>query len=296
MRTKALSSRFETALITTRRKATPVGYGLGTGLLVYAKLNHQKTSFFNRNFSTMSELNGRESQKLLFTRLNNELRFTFSDKRLLPFDDYARMQRIAKESTVRRAKNNQTMSRYEGGVGTIDPRLLRIKSPRNQQYLTRSTLSSTLTKQRAYRRKHKERARLCGEQSNLDAGTETGLSPRQYHAPFFTKINTTASPVLSKFRTAILTRRTQTFIQRTAENVKASSIRKMYPEPYLSFKVPVWDKLREEDHPLTIFTNVLDTATVPTQPVRRHRSILQSRKAKIRSVRFNLPPREARVV
>lgn len=134
--------RFENMMMTTRRIPNIPGYGAAAALRVINPVGSStiRTSFFSRSFSTNQTAKLKVTQsKLLAYRAELMRRQTTTETQALPHADALVTRNQMKGRAVARARAQELVSAGETGVGAIDLRLVRAKSPRNAEYLQRVT-------------------------------------------------------------------------------------------------------------------------------------------------------------
>jgi hypothetical protein len=133
------SERFENMLITTRRAPLLSGYGA-------AALQHAVTaiapaavrnSFFSKPYSTKAEAHTRPKYTLLMARAALLRKAAVSSRsEVAPYKE-ARVSQAMKRLAVARANSRELLGASATQVGTIDPRITRLKSPRSADYILR---------------------------------------------------------------------------------------------------------------------------------------------------------------
>jgi ribosomal protein S4 len=143
------SSRFENMLTTTRRTPVFGGYGAAANLRIVNPAGSYvlHRSFFKREFTTTSQVPSKTFRKIgnpaLLRRMQLLHRHTLTEKLLLSATSALKAHRLLKEAGVVRAKSHEFFSSDDTGVGSIDLRLNRAKSPRSGEYLQRHLKSKT---------------------------------------------------------------------------------------------------------------------------------------------------------
>lgn len=133
------SSRFENILMTNRRAPVFAGYGAAISMRLGGSLSSPltpKASFFRRNYSTnsfraFSSVPVITERVLKIQKQVANSNASLSDYRALSVKSTLKARIYAKSQT----SHVETSS--DVGVGSIDPRFMRMKSPRNRQFLRR---------------------------------------------------------------------------------------------------------------------------------------------------------------
>lgn len=145
VRSRKTSTRFEGMLSTTQRTPTIPGYGTAAGTrTTIGTASAAKPSFFSRKYSTTAVYNSYGRAVLLTGRLEVLNRAVPTSENPLSNATTAALHRPVKVLSQGRGAKDYAPDSTELGGGSVDPRLLRGKSPRSRQYLFRreSELSS----------------------------------------------------------------------------------------------------------------------------------------------------------
>jgi len=152
------TSRFENLLITTRRFPVTAGHGAANSMLVnkLPGLRTPAVSFFRRTYATRTFLHSTQERGLVSDRAALLRRSSSNESTPLANYTGASIRYTLKGRTYARERSSQAMTRNETGVGAIDPRLLRAKSPRNLQFMQRLGRGQRLTKTVQYKQQSEQ--------------------------------------------------------------------------------------------------------------------------------------------
>lgn len=138
MRARRTTPRFEGMLATIKR--TPAVSGQGGAARKRSTVGASrelKTSFFSRPYSTTAHRSAPQRPTLVINQLTAVKRRTAFVEGALSDTAVATWHRRVKESAYARESRSYAPAPRELGAGALDPRLARLKSLRNREYLLR---------------------------------------------------------------------------------------------------------------------------------------------------------------
>lgn len=134
------SSRFESLLISAKRSPVIAGYGAAVNVRNGRAINSAlsgKASFFRRNYSTSLPLRAPTQFATALSRLVKVKRFVSSNEALLPEYKALGLKYQLNPRSNSKSSVNKAESSSEISLGSIDPRFLRLRSPRSGQFMQR---------------------------------------------------------------------------------------------------------------------------------------------------------------
>lgn len=145
MSTRRITPRFEGMLATTKRVPTVSGQGAAARKRSAIGVSQDRsTSFFSRSYSTTAHCSSPQRPTLIVNQLVAARRRTALLEDTLSDTTAVVWHKTAKERAYAREYESYAPAPEELGAGALDPRLVRLKSLRNRQYLLRGRAPSVL--------------------------------------------------------------------------------------------------------------------------------------------------------
>jgi ribosomal protein S4 len=286
------SSRFENILMTSRRAPVIVGCGAAASMrqggVLGSSLTH-KSSFFRRSYST-SFFRAFSSVPVVADRVLKIQRQVVTSNTALSDYTALSVKPVLKTRLYAKSQTSHVEASSSVGVGSIDPRFTRMKSPRNRQFLQRldtNNYDKTLTLRNANLR------------TSLYSLETSAL--KKLYAAERKFIRPTSDRVFANESRHAITVRKNTGIRRAASFLKARAQRdykRLMPRRSIFSLRKVTQKYNRVNRPRTLGLNFLPafsklkTSEMLSKAerfsfVQKTRSILQFRKASHRKSMFH---------
>lgn len=202
------SSRFENVLMTSRRSPVIPGRGASTNLRLGSVISSHlapKSSFFRRHYSTSFPKSS--NSKLIAGRIFKLQRQNYEQISSLPAYKALSLRYALKSRVYAKSHSKYTESSSDLAQGSTDPRFLRMKSPRNRQFIQRLSSQYKNKNLTLYREYLKTSLTSSYRSNKLQFTNRKGLVPI---AKSFVLANSTT---LQKLRNRFVTRRPATFLK-----------------------------------------------------------------------------------
>jgi ribosomal protein S4 len=285
---------FENMLMTTRRLPVTGGYGAAATLQVINPVGAStaRKPFFSRTFTTHAGFKSgqvrTENRTLVASRMAVARRQTVTELYPLAQAHAVATHRLLKQSGLGRARAQQTVSASEIGLGSLDIRLLRAKSPRNAEYIQREKLTNKV-----------DLSCAAGVYTNVIATTSTTVfrSPRGFIAKTFYPVNTIVqeksyASSLRTSRSIALVRRRPALLKARGQSIKyglpKAITRRLFTNRFSAKERNLRAELffiqkNKRRGPLALTTQMQENQEKQSTIIRAERAILHFRKASTRA-------------